>query len=315
MRCRAVSRASRRAPSRSPALRAGPARACPRCGPSAGSGRATSGSHQLRSPSSSIVAGTSTMRTIVASTSTATASPRPNSFSDRSSPSTNAENTHTMISAAAVITRAVAARPSATAVALSLRAVVLLLHAREQEDLVVHRQAEHDREHHHRRPRLDRAFAVDADEAGAPAPLEHGDDDAVRRTDRQQVHDDGLERHEQRPEHDHQQQEAEDEHRTDQVREPVAEVVGEVDRRRVEPADRRVDTGRRARRRRAGGARAASVSSSCGALSAYTCTSARSSAIGIGSVAARDPFGVAQRLAEPGERRGVLHGVAGHASR
>ena len=206
------------------------------------------------------------MRTIVASTSTATARPRPNSFSDRSSPSTNAENTHTMISAAAVITRAVAASPSATAVALSLRAVVLLLHAREQEDLVVHREAEHDREQHHRRPRLDRAFTVDADQARAPAPLEHRDDDAVRGTDRQQVHDDGLERHEQRPEHDHQQQEAEHEDRADQERQPVAEVVGEVDRRRVEAADLARRHRSRGRRRRASGARARVVSSSCGAL-------------------------------------------------
>ena len=66
-----------------------------------------------------MVAGTSTILTMVASTSTATARPRPKSFSERSSPSTNAENTHTMIKAAAVITRAVLARPSATALALS----------------------------------------------------------------------------------------------------------------------------------------------------------------------------------------------------
>jgi len=66
-----------------------------------------------------MVAGTSTMRTTVASTSTATAMPRPNSFNWRSTPSTNALKTHTMMSAAAVITRAVTASPSATAEALS----------------------------------------------------------------------------------------------------------------------------------------------------------------------------------------------------
>ena len=77
------------------------------------------GSHQLRSPSSSIVAGTSTMRTIVASMSTAIAKPRPNIFSDRSSPRTKAPNTQNMMSAAAVMTLAVIASPSATAVPLS----------------------------------------------------------------------------------------------------------------------------------------------------------------------------------------------------
>ena len=77
------------------------------------------GSHQLASPSSSIVAGTSTIRTIVASTKIATANPKPNSFSTRSSPNMNEPKTITMISAAAVITRAVAFTPSATAWALS----------------------------------------------------------------------------------------------------------------------------------------------------------------------------------------------------
>ena len=79
------------------------------------------GSHQLRSPSSSIVAGTSTMRTIVASMMTAMPRPSPNSFSCRSSASTKAPNTKNMMSAAAVITRAVIAKPSATAVPLSGR--------------------------------------------------------------------------------------------------------------------------------------------------------------------------------------------------
>jgi len=87
---------------------------------SRGSSRSSQpGSHQLRSPSSSIVAGTSTSRTSVASSSTATASPRPKIFSDRVEPSTNAPNTQNITAAAAVITRAVAATPSAMAPLLS----------------------------------------------------------------------------------------------------------------------------------------------------------------------------------------------------
>ena len=58
------------------------------------------------------------MRTSVASINTAAAKPSPNTFSSRLSPSMNAENTQTMISAAAVITLAVTASPSATAAAL-----------------------------------------------------------------------------------------------------------------------------------------------------------------------------------------------------
>jgi hypothetical protein len=58
-----------------------------------------------------MVAGTRIIRTSVASMNTADARPMPNSFSTRRSPSTNDPNTHTMIAAAAVMTRAVPARP------------------------------------------------------------------------------------------------------------------------------------------------------------------------------------------------------------
>ena len=87
-------------------------------------------------------------------------------------------------------------------------AQVLLADPRQQEHLVVHREPEQDREHHDRQERLDRPFLADADELLAPAPLEDRDDHAVRGADRQQVHDRGLERHEDRSEHRHQQQEA-----------------------------------------------------------------------------------------------------------
>ena len=72
------------------------------------------GNHQFFEPSSSIVAGTSNMRTSVASSSTASARPEPNSLTIRLSSSRKAPNTTTMIAAAAVITLAVAASPSAT---------------------------------------------------------------------------------------------------------------------------------------------------------------------------------------------------------
>ena len=196
------------------------------------------------------MAGTSTSRTTVASMNTANARPKPTSFSTRRSESTKLPNTQIMIAAAAVMSRAVLARPCATAVGVVVRAVVLLLDAAEQEHLVVHREAEHDREQHHRDPRLDRAFLADADEVLHPAPLEDRDDHAVGGADRQQVHDHGLERHEQRSEHEHQQHEAEQQDREEHVGQALAERVGEVDADRGLAADVHVE--RRSRASRAG---------------------------------------------------------------
>ena len=88
----------------------------------------------------------------------------------RSSPRAKAPNTQNMISAAAVMTRAVAARPSATAVALFFVRSYSSLIRREEEHLVVHRQAEHDGEQEHRDPGLDRPGPVDADQTSMPQP-------------------------------------------------------------------------------------------------------------------------------------------------
>ena len=72
-----------------------------------------------------------------------------------------------------------------------------------------------------------------------------GDEDAVRRADRQQVHDHRLERHEDAAEHGHQQQEAEQQHDAQQPRHPLAHVRGEVRGAGGGPADLGVDAGRR----------------------------------------------------------------------
>ena len=73
------------------------------------------GSHQLRSPISCIVVGTSTSRTIVASSAIATASPMPISLTCGTPVPAKIANTATMISAALEIVRALADRPWATA--------------------------------------------------------------------------------------------------------------------------------------------------------------------------------------------------------
>ena len=66
-----------------------------------------------------MVAGTNSMRTMVASTSTALARPTPNSLTRRSVSPMKLPKTTTMIAAAAVMTLAVKARPSATEPLLS----------------------------------------------------------------------------------------------------------------------------------------------------------------------------------------------------
>ena len=69
------------------------------------------GRYQLRSPSSPIAAGMMTKRTIVASTSNATATPNPICWKDTSWPVAKPAKTTMMISAAPVIRRAVEATP------------------------------------------------------------------------------------------------------------------------------------------------------------------------------------------------------------
>ncbi len=116
-------------------------------------------------------------------------------------------------------------------------AVVLLTDRREQEHLVVHRETEDDGEEHHRGPGLDRRAAVDTEDAAEPSPLEDHDHDAVGRADRQQVHHDGLERHEHAAEDDQQQHEAQQQHAADEPRQPAREDRREVDAHRGLPAD------------------------------------------------------------------------------
>ena len=111
------------------------------------------------------------VRRMNASRNTALARPMPNSAITRWPASRNEPKTKIMIVAAAVITRPVAACPIRTEWPLSCGAHPLLVHAADQEHLVVHREPEQDREHHHRQERLDRPGA-DAERPGEEALLE-----------------------------------------------------------------------------------------------------------------------------------------------
>src|SRR5215207_6856574 len=113
----------------------------------------------------------------------------------------------------------------------------LLVNPRHQEDLVVHREPEDDREEEDREEGDDRAGAVDPDQAGAPSPLEDGDDQPEGGADAEQVHHHGLQRHQDRAEDDHQQQRREQDDDADEERQLVGDRRPEVLEDRGDAAD------------------------------------------------------------------------------
>jgi hypothetical protein len=94
---------------------------------------------------------------------------------------------------------------------------------RQQEHLVVHRQAEQHGEHHQRDVARDRhgvARGLDAQQVDAPPPLERRRQHAEGGADAQQVDDGRLQRHQQRAEGDHQHEEAQGEDDGDHQQQP-----------------------------------------------------------------------------------------------
>jgi hypothetical protein len=104
----------------------------------------------------------------------------------------------------------------------------LLSHPGEQEDLVVHRQAERDGEHQDRHPARHRHVVVEAEQTGAPAPGEDRDDDAVRGGDAQQVHERRLEGDDRGAEDHGQQQERQADDEPDHEPDPLGQQLGDV---------------------------------------------------------------------------------------
>src|SRR4029079_17625460 len=88
-----------------------------------------------------------------------------------------------------------------------------LADAGDHEHLVVHGQAEQDRDEDDRQKADHRAGGAGADQVVGPAPLEDSDDGAEGRPDGQQEPGGGLDRHDDRPERDEQQQEGEPDHK------------------------------------------------------------------------------------------------------
>ena len=76
-----------------------------------------------------------------------------------------------------------------------------------------------------------------------PSPLEHRDDDAVGGGDRDQVHECGLQGHEDRSENHHEKNEGTEDDRTDDIGQILHNEVSEVDERCGRATDVRLDIG------------------------------------------------------------------------
>ena len=236
----------------------------PRARSSGAPGRASAGSVQARSPSSVITAGATTMRTTSTSIRIAAARPRPIVLTTTSGSETKPRKTLGHDHAGGEDDPADARHARTTLCCGPRAAQVLLADPRLQEDVVVHRQPEEDREHEQRDERDDRDLAVDAEQARPRAALEDEHDDAVGGGDREQVEGGGDERHPERAEHRHQQQDAEPDDQRDEERQPAGDLVGEVLEGRGGAAD--VDVDLRAARWRPGARRRAAVDELGGAL-------------------------------------------------
>src|SRR5262249_5725961 len=163
-----------------------------------GSHRMLRGRYQFQRPSSFIDAGSSTARTIVASSSTATARPTPICLMSSVDSVAKMENTATITNAALVTVPAVVRIPCSTGLSVRLvrrhAAVDELLDPADDEHVVVHRKPEQHGEQEERQPGHDTAVRVEPEQALQMALLEDPDEHSVGRADRQQVEHDRLER-------------------------------------------------------------------------------------------------------------------------
>ena len=181
------------------------------------------GSHHAALPNSTIDGRAERHHQHARPAATAVARPTPNCLIVGSPLRMKLANTDAMIRAAAVVIRALDARPEADRLPRLLALVVVAVDVADQEDLVVHRQAEQPGEHHQRHVAGDRhrrVGGVDAEQRDPPAPLEGRGQHAEGGGRGQQVGDRRLQRDEQRAERDHQQDEAEQDDGADHQQQP-----------------------------------------------------------------------------------------------
>ena len=210
-----------------------------------------------------------------------------------------ATNARPRISAALVTRRPVRPIPSTTAVVGRAGAVVRLAHPAEDEHLVVHRDAEQEREDDDRHLDVDRARRLDApDRLGSEAVLPDEDHQPPGGADRQQVQQDGLERQDQRAERARQQDERERGDQRDDEREVAVDGVEEVGALRGLAAGHDVG-GQRAGRCADAVERRAARRASCRPAVGMTVTSAvPSRRQSVGATAARTPSTPPQRVGD-----------------
>ena len=176
-----------------------------------------------------MTAGTSVRRTTNASTSTPNASDNPIDFVIGLGSRMNAAKTAIMIVAAAMTTRPLWRVAGDDGLARLARVHEVLAHAGDEEDLVVHRQAEQDPDQQDRQERQHRRGLRHVEQIGEVAVLEDPDDGAHRRGDAQQEAERGLDRHVERAEHDGQQQQRQADDHDHVARQRGGELVGGVD--------------------------------------------------------------------------------------
>ena len=181
------------------------------------------------------MAGTSSARTTVASSATAIAIPMPSALISTMSANANEPATTTTMSAAEVTIRPLRSMPAGDGLDVVAGPVPDLLHPRQQEDLVVHRQPEQDAEQDHRLGRLDEPERLEAERRRQVAVLEDPDQRAEAGHDRQRVHDQRLGRQHDRAQQDEQHEVGRDD---DEQRRPREVGRGPGRRRRRRPRRR-----------------------------------------------------------------------------
>ena len=147
---------------------------------------------------------------IVASTATAMAMPTPMLLIVMTSASANAAKTVTMIRAAPVMTPAVLDEALGDRRRVVAGPPIRLLDPREQQDLVVHRQPEDHAEHDDRVAGDGVAERLEVEQVREVALLEDPDEGPEAGGDREQGHDHGLDRDDDRAEQQEQDQRARD---------------------------------------------------------------------------------------------------------
>ena len=187
---RSARSSSRGCPARTTATRAStslPAASAPRA-PAAGATRASVGRYQFQSPSSFIVAGRSTPRTIVASIRIAAASPTPNCLKIRIEGSRRSEKTRDHHDRGARDDAGRRLDPVRDRLVHARAAVEGLADPAEDEDVVVHREAEQDHEQQQRDDRArSRRCSLKPSRPLPIAVLEDEHEHAVGGGDREQV--------------------------------------------------------------------------------------------------------------------------------